>query len=186
MLLVVAAALGGIGYLVSRRVVDRQAGLLLELGQDILPHVAQRIRNFRRVKVEDGRPVWEITARDAQFLETEGEVVVVAPRLTFYLDGGAREAHITGAEGRLSLDGRELRSLTLRGGVRVRFAALQLDMEEATYDRARDRITSPSEVTIRGRALEVRGRGFEVDVGPQQMRLLQEVHTTVHRDAASS
>jgi LPS export ABC transporter protein LptC len=186
LLIVVAAALGGIAYLTSRSVTARQALALKELGKDLLPQVAQRIQNFRRVKVENGRTRWEITAKDAQYFEHEGLIVVLEPRMTFFLDEGQREAHVSGAEGRIALDGREVRSLTLRGAVAVRLDDLELETEEATYDRARDLITSPALVTIRGRTLQLSGRGMEVEVGPQHVRLLDDVHTTLRTDAARS
>ena len=184
LLMVVVAALGGIGFLVSRSV--RRVEPLLELGADILPQVAQRIQNFRRVKVEKGRTVWEITAKDAQYLAQSDEVVVHEPRMRLYLKDGGRECQVTGSEGRLRLDGRELRGLTLRGSVQVLMDDLQLETEEATYDRERDLITSPSRVVIRGRSLEVEGQGMEISVGPQQVRLLDDVHTTVRSDAKTS
>jgi len=40
-------------------------------------------------------------------------------------------------------------------------------------------------VTMQGRALRVQGRGMEVDVGPQHVRLLEDVHTTVEKDAGA-
>ena len=156
------------------------------LAEDLLPQVAQRIQNFRRTKMKDGKAVWEITAQDAQYFEAEHAIVVREPRLTVFLEDGARRAHIAGAEGHLVLDGRELRSLTLRGAVSVRLDDLELNTEEATYDRARDLITSAAEVTVRGRLLDVRGRGMEVEVGPQLVRLLEQVHTTVRVDGARS
>jgi LPS export ABC transporter protein LptC len=183
LLVVVAAAVGGIGVLVARSVRHRRPPTLAE---DFLPQVAQRIQNFRRVKVKDGRPVWEITARDAQYFESDNALVVREPRLTFYLDQGARQAHVAGAEGHLVLDGRELRTVTLRGGVSVRLDDMELETEEATYDRARDLITSSALVTVHGRLLDVRGKGMEVEVGPQLVRLLDEVHTTVRFDGARS
>jgi LPS export ABC transporter protein LptC len=185
LLMVVVASLVGIGYLVSRSVA-RRADPLLELGADLLPQVAQRIQNFRRVKVEKGRTVWEITAEDAQYLAQSDEVVVREPRMRLYLKDGGRECQVTGSEGRLVLDGRELRGLTLRGSVHVLMDDLQLETDEATYDRERDLITSPARVVIRGRALEVHGLGMEISVGPQQVRLLDDVHTTVRSDAKTS
>jgi LPS export ABC transporter protein LptC len=186
LLLVVTAALGGIGYLVSRTVAARRVDVLRELGADFLPQVAQRIQNFRRVKVEKGRTVWEITAQDAQYYEATNEIVVREPRLVLFLTDGEGECRVAGTEGRLTLDGRELRALTLRGRVDVRIDDMQLETAEATYDRASDLITSADLVTIRGRSLEVHGRGMEISVGPQQVRLLDDVHTTVRADAASS
>jgi len=186
MLVVVAAALAGIGWEVSRTVGSRRARTLADLGSDFLPTVAQHIRSFRRVKVEKGRTVWEITARDAQYFDKQDEIVVREPQITFYLADGVRRAHISGAEGRLALAGRELRSLTLRGSVTVRLDDLQIETGEATYDRARDLITSPGEVTMHGRTLHVSGRGMEVQVTPQHVRLLDDVHTTLRSDAAPS
>jgi LPS export ABC transporter protein LptC len=186
LLVVVVVALVGIGYLVTRDVSARRPSSLLELGADVIPQVAQRIQNFRRVKMEDGRMMWEITAQDAQYFERSKEVVVREPYMKFFLDDGEREVHVRGAEGRLTLDGRELRSLTLRGGVVVRLDDLELETEEATYDRASDLITAPATVRLHGRALDVRGRGLELRVGPQQVRLLDDVHTVVRTNAAAS
>jgi LPS export ABC transporter protein LptC len=186
LLTVVAAALGGIGYLVSQSVVARRSGGLRALGEDFLPQVAQRIQNFRRVKVEHGRTVWEITAKDAQYFERDNQIVVIEPRMTFFLKDEGRTAHLAGAEGRITLDGHEVSAITLRGSVAVHLDELELETEEASYDRSRDRITAPGMVTVRGRTLDVRGRGMEVDVAPQHVRLLENVRTTVHADAAAS
>ena len=186
LLVVVAAALAGIGYEVSRTVGARRARTLADLGSDFLPTVAQHIRSFRRIKVEKGRTLWEITARDAQYFDKQDEIVVREPQMTLYLADGERRAHVSGAEGRLVLAGRELRTLTLRGGVTVRLDDLQLETGEATYDRARDLITSPGPVTMRGRTLDVSGRGMEVQVAPQHVRLLEDVHTTLRSNAAPS
>lgn len=186
LLIVVGAALAGIGYLVTHNVSLRHARTLDDLGADFLPQVAQRIQNFHRVKMQNGRAVWEITASDAQYFEAENAVVVIEPKMTLFLKEEGREAHITGAEGRLHLEGHDVTGLTLRGGVAVRLDDMELHTDEATYDRSRDLITSPGIVTIRGRTLDVQGRGMEFEVGPQHVRLLADVHTTVHRDAAPS
>ena len=186
LLLVVGAALGGIGYLVSRNVSARRVDARYELGLDFLPEVAQHIQNFHRVKVENGRTVWEINALDAQYFEETHQVVVHAPRMTFYLDQGKRAAHVAGDQGRLVLDGQEVESLTLEGSVVVTLDDLHLETDEATYVRARDLIVSPAPVFMRGPTLEVHGRGMEVEVGPQLVRLLSDVHTTVRNDGTKS
>jgi LPS export ABC transporter protein LptC len=185
LLLVVAAALGGIGFLVSRNVTSRRARTLEDLGRDFLPQVAQRIQNFRRVKMKDGRTVWEITAADAQYYAEQDEIIVREPRLTLFFQDGRKPAHVAGSEGHLMLAGRELRTVTLRGAVGVTLEDLELRTDEATYDRDRDLITSSAKVTIRGRTLEVHARGMEVQVGPQQVRLLEDVHTVIQPHAPS-
>jgi len=179
----VLTALGGIAYLVSSTMSARLDPV--RLGAELLPQVAQRIQNFRRVKVKDGRTVWEITADDAQYFEDDNQIIVHEPRLTFFLKDD-RPCRVTGSEGKLSLDGRDIESVTLGGGVSVELDELVLETDEATYDRERDLITSPGAVTVRSRSLEVRGKGMEISVGPQQLRLLGDVHTTVRSDAETS
>jgi len=188
LLIVVGAALAGIGYLVSRNVLARRVSTVAELGRDFLPQVAQRIQNFHRVKMERGRMAWEITAKDARYFSQENQIVVVHPQMTFFLKEDGRTAHVTGTEGRITLEGQghDVRMLTLRGAVVVQLDDLELQTDEATYERERDLITAPGVVTVRGRTLDVRGRGMEVDVGPQHVRLLDDVHTVVHRNAAPS
>ena len=186
LLLVVLAAVGGIGVLVSRSIKARRTNGRSELGQDFLPQVAQRIQNFRRIKVKQGHTVWQLTAKDAQFYEKRNKIIVREPEITFYIEGGNRKTLISGREGHLTVDGRELRSVTLIGSVSVRLDDLTLETEEATYDHARDLITSAGPVAVRGRQLDLRGVGMEVQVGPQHVRFLRDVHTIVHSDAAAS
>jgi LPS export ABC transporter protein LptC len=189
LLVVVAVAFVGIGYLVRRNVSARKAHTVLDLGADFLPEVAQHIQNFHRVKVDKGRTEWEITARDAQYFEQSKEIVVREPRMIFYLEKDNRQVHVSGNEGRMTLEGAshgELRTLTLRGNVVVQLDDMELDTEEATYDRPTDLITAPQLVTIHGKTLDVKGHGMELHVGPQQVRLLDDVHTVVRSNAASS
>src|SRR5437773_12361272 len=109
LLVVVAAALAGIGYEVSRTVGAHRARTLADVGSDFLPTVAQHIRSFRRVKVEKGRTLWEITARDAQYFDKQNEIVVREPQMTVYLADGQRRPHVTGSRCVAGAAGRELR-----------------------------------------------------------------------------
>src|SRR6059058_4388471 len=94
LLIVVGAALGVVGYLVSRNVVAHRVNPLEELGRDFLP-------------------------RDAQFFEQEDQIVVLEPRVTFFMKEEGRQAHLKGSEGRITLEGHEMRAVTLRGHVAV-------------------------------------------------------------------
>jgi LPS export ABC transporter protein LptC len=186
LLLAVLVAVGGIGILVSRSIKARRTNQRSELGQDFLPLVAQRIQNFRRIKLKRGKSVWQMTAKDAQFYEKRNEIVLREPEMTFFLEGGNRQTHVSGREGHLTVDGHELRSVTLIGKVSVQLDDLTMETEEATYDHVHDLITAPGPVTVRGRQLDLRGHGMEIEVGPQHVRLLRDVHTIVRSDAARS
>jgi LPS export ABC transporter protein LptC len=186
LLVVVTGALIGIGFQVSRTVSSRHPSTLKDLGADFLPAVAQHIRDFRRIKVENGRTMWEITAKDAQYFDKDDAIVVREPRMTLFLEDGKRRAHISGSEGHITLNGKELRTVKLSGNVIVRLDDMELVTTEAVYDRARDLITSPGSVTVQGRTLNVTGRGMEVQVGPQIVRFLDEVHTVLRNNATTS
>src|SRR5262249_31587719 len=84
LLVVVAIALAGIGYQVWRNVAERAPRSLAELGVELLPEVAQHIQTFHRVKVKNGRMVWEIKADDAQYYDKENSVVVRSPEVSVY------------------------------------------------------------------------------------------------------
>jgi LPS export ABC transporter protein LptC len=188
LLVVVAIALAGIGYRVWRNVVERTPRSLAELGVELLPEVAQHIQNFHRVKVKNGRMVWDIKADDAQYYDKENAVVVRMPELSVYTSAGTLQAWLTSKTGRLVLEGedKELTSVTLTGSVVVWLNDIELHADVATYDRERDLITAPGPVTIKGRDLDVQAQGMEVDVTPQRIRLLDAVHTVLRSHVEQS
>ncbi len=184
LLAVVAAALIGIALATWQNVRTRQARTVADLGSDFLPDVSQHIQNFRRVKVKNGKAVWEVQAEDAQYYDNDGAVVVQKPHVTFYLEDGKRRAELTGDEGRLTLTGKELTAVTIKGEVVLVMDDLEIRTDTAHYEHEKDRIAAPGIVTIRGKTLDVRGLGMEVDVTPRIMRLLSQVHTVLRNDAA--
>jgi LPS export ABC transporter protein LptC len=188
LLVVVAIALAGIGYRVWRNVAERAPRSLEELGVELLPEVAQHMQNFHRIKVKNGRMEWEITADDAQYYEKQNEIVVRAPQVSIYTEQGQLRAWLTSKEGHLGLEGegRELGSVDLRGAVVLWLDDLELHTENATYDKSRDLITAPGPVTITGRSMDVHADGMEVDVTPQHIRLLENVHTLLKSHAQGS
>src|SRR5258705_1107691 len=157
LLAVVAAALTGIALATWQNVRARQPRTVADLGTDFLPDVSQHIQSFRRVKVKNGKAVWEVKADDAQYFEGDGAVVVQKPNVTFDMEDGGRRAELTGDEGRLTLDGKELAAVTIQGSVVLVIDELEIRTDTAHYDHAADRIGAPGVVTIRGKTLDVRG-----------------------------
>ena len=188
LLAVVVAALAGIGFATWQNVRARQPRTVADLGADFVPDVAQHIQNFRRVKVKNGKAVWEVKADDAQYYEGDKQIVVTNPQVTFFLEEKDRHAQLNGTEGRLTLDdsGRELAQVTLEGDVVLILDDLEVRTQTAHYDHAADRIAAPGVVTIHGKTLDVQGKGLEVDVTPRRVRLLKDVHTVLRNDAAGS
>jgi LPS export ABC transporter protein LptC len=188
LLVVVAMALTGIGYRVWRNVAERTPRSLGELGVELIPEVAQHMQNFHRIKVKNGHTEWEIKADDAQYYQKQNEIVVRVPEVTIYTEEGVQRAWLTGKEAHLGLvdDGKEVGSMELRGDVILWLDDLELRTDTATYDRDRDLITAPGAVIITGRTMNVNADGMEVDVTPQHIRLLENVHTLLKPNAAGS
>ena len=188
LLVVVAMALTGIGYRVWRNVAERTPRSLGELGVELIPEVAQHMQNFHRIKVKNGHMEWEIKADDAQYYQKQNEIVVRVPEVTIYTEQGVQRAWLTGKEAHLGLvdDGKEVGSMELRGDVVLWLDDLELRTDTATYDRDRDLITAPGAVVITGRTMNVNADGMEVDVTPQHIRLLENVHTLLKPNAAGS
>lgn len=144
----------------------------------ILPEAAQRLEDFHRIKLENGKMVWELRAREAQYFEGDQSAVVLGPRMIFYTDGEER-ARLSGAEGHLTFDGTDLVSVEVRGAVSVEGDGYVVQTEQATYNHGRDAIVAPGAVRIAGGNLTVRGEGMNVAVSALRLTLQRNVHVTV-------
>jgi LPS export ABC transporter protein LptC len=186
LLVVVSAAFVGIGWQTWRSMQRSRLRDVAGLVKDLVPNVTQHIRDFRRVKVKNGRVVWEVEAREAQYYEKEERVVVTAPRVVVYFDDGERRAELSGEQGHLDLADRELDAVRLEGSVRLLLDDLELTTDQATYERSREIIVAPGPVVVRGRSLDVEAVGMEVELQPQHLRFLADVHTELKLDDAAS
>jgi LPS export ABC transporter protein LptC len=166
--------LGTVAALVLTIMWQRPEAVLLERGLEILPGVSQHLQNFRRVKMKDGRKVWEVAAADARYFDETNTVVVRGPVLSWYLEDG-RRVGLEGTEGRILLDKGDVARVELEGDIQVFLADYRVAADAAVYDRATDRITAPGVVEISGDALRLRGEGLEIRVKDQRLLLQQDV-----------
>lgn len=182
----VVASLAWIGYRVADTMSRRRHDAVGDALQ-IVPDAAQRLHDFHRVKLENGRLAWELRAREARYFEEEQRAVVEKPEMIFYSDGEER-ARLRGAEGRLVFDGTDLLTVDLEGAVRVDGDGFVVETELATYDRDRDIVTAPGAVRIVGRRLTVLGSEMEIAVSARRMTLRRDVRVTLanRSDSAGS
>lgn len=175
-LLVVVLAAGG--WLLQRDFAARRRAEHTRPIIDVLPNVSQRIQNFHRVKVDNGRKVWEVSAREAQYLENEQMVVVDDPVVEVFLEDGRRVA-LRGHSGKLFLDGKELERVELEGEIDVQLGDYAMRTDAARYEADRGVIVAPGRVHITGSGFELQGERMEVDVASQQLVLTDRVQTTL-------
>lgn len=176
--IVLVATIGGGMWLLWRDAATRRAAERAAVPIEVLPDVSQRIQNFHRVKVENGRKVWEVRARDAQYKEGEGVVSVIDPVVALYLADG-REVSLRGTTGTVLLDGRELKRVDVEGAIAVQLGDYALSTDRASYEAATDLVTAPGAVHITGGGLDIVGRHMEVEVGAQRLRLAQQVRVVL-------
>ena len=168
----------GVGYGVVQTVQEQQAQALQHTGLSLASKADQRIQNFRRVSIREGKKVWEIAAREARYFATESTVVVYGLEVTFYLGEGGVVA-VRGEEGRLHIREQKVERMVLKGKLEVRFADFLIAAEEAVYSRQQDRIFSPGAVEITGRGLTIKGEGCEVVVTDKKLTLARNVRTMI-------
>lgn len=173
-LAMVVLLLGGIGFLVGRSLWQQHQRELTQRGLEFLPGVSQHIRDFHRVKVQDGRKVWEVSARDAQYFQEDNLVVVREAAMDLYLRDG-RTVGLKGDEARIILDGRDVQRVELTGAIEVRASDYVVRTDRAVYDHAQDLISAPGAVEITGRALQLRSDRMEVHVNSERVNLFQHV-----------
>jgi LPS export ABC transporter protein LptC len=170
----VVVLLGAVAGLVTRSMWQQRRAEGARAALDFIPGVAQHIRDFHRVKMQDGRKVWEVSAQDAQYFDDQQTVVVRAATLELYLRDG-RTIGLKGDEARIRLNGREISQVDLDGAIQMTLADYTVRTEHATYDHGEQRISAPGAVDISGRALELHGDRMDVDVQSQRLTLRQNV-----------
>jgi len=177
--------LGGIVYYLAITLRDQQRTkeLQKEMEASVDPDADQRMQNFRRVQVRDGKKVWEIAARQARYFEESSEVAVDAPEVSLYLDDGETIALRCG-EGRLHLgmDARDVTRIELKKDLEIQIGDLSIRTQQAVYDSEHNTISSPEFVQISGRGLFIEGQGYTVEVNEKRLTLNSAVRTIVTKE----
>lgn len=154
---------------------------MAHLVDDVEPEATQRMQNFRRAKIRDGKKVWEIAARQARYSHENNEIVVERPEVSFYMKNGdvvALRCH----EGRVRLDDHEeVIRMELSGDLEMRINDFVITTPNAVYESERNVIFSDGPVRIVGQSVEVEGQGYTVDVAEKRLTLNAKVQTTVTR-----
>jgi LPS export ABC transporter protein LptC len=151
---------------------------------EMLPDVSQRITEFRRVKVKDGRKVWELTAKEAQYFEDRGEVMVERPEAAFYA-GDGQQIRITGKQGRIATKGNDLEQIHLDGGIEVSVGPYRLETDNALYLQDTDSVYAPGRVKLSSDAISLEGDVMVLDLNTQRVKVMKGVTTTFRRAPAA-
>lgn len=177
--LLLALVIGG-GLVARNLWRQRNIELALEV-LDLLPEVAQRIQDFHRVKVENGRKVWEVSAKEAQYFGDEEVVAVRKPVVAVYPEDG-RTIGMSGHEGRVILSGTDVKRVEVEGTIDVQVGEYSVRTESAHYEADTDRITAPGAVRVEGGQLEFDGDRMEIDLRDHRLRVKGNVRMVLWPD----
>lgn len=179
--LVLVLAVGAVGVQLVRSQWAQHLRSLRSRELDFLPQVAQRIQNFRRVKMEGDRKVWEVAAREAQYYEEDRQIVVDGPEVSLYVKDDQGVVSVKGKQGKILLDGREMDRVDLEGSIELRFQDYLVKTDKAFYQRADDTVVSPGAVVVTGNGLSLSGEHMTVEMGSQRVRVEGKVRTVLER-----
>ena len=176
---VLLVAIAGLGLSLSRRGSVSELVERSFLASDALPELLQRIRNFHRVITREGKKVLEVSAQEASYFKNDKAVVIVAPKVVFY-EGGERIGEVSAEKGRLILDGTDVQSVEVTGGVLFELGRLSIRTDNLTYDRATQRIRARGVARVDAAELDLSGTDLDVDVLNRTVVIGSGVTMTLH------
>lgn len=136
-----------------------------------------RLQEFHRTAIKDGRTVWEIRARDAQYYSAEGITHLDRAALVLYQEDDSRIS-LKADSAKLHMANEGLSRAELLGEVEVIWEnGMRITTDAALYEVATSVISAPGEVHITGDGYEVEGVGLRALVDQQKIRLAREVST---------
>ena len=179
LIVAVVLTLGGIGFLMGQTLVDQRRAQEKVVREVLDPSVSQSIRQFHRVKVEEGRTVWDLRAEKADMMAA-GQVLVEVPEIAFYSDEG-QSVRLSGMRGEVQLQGQDVERIDLNGGIEVELGDYRLETPEAVWQRASNSVVASSGVDLRGGPLVVTGDVMTVNLGSRRILVTGRVKTVISK-----
>ncbi len=133
------------------------------------------LQEFHRVEVKEGKPAWEIHAREARFFPDQKLTHVNDASLTIYR---AKNSFVgmRSKAAKLFMNGTSLSKADLEGDVVVSIDdSVFTQTDFATYDVQTGLVKAPGHVSINGSGFEIKGTGLEAIVENHEMTLQDNV-----------
>ena len=175
-ILVMIVLVGG-GVLV-RLWVNLEEGKVVEKKEEV-PKVSTEsadmsLEKIRLVEDKHGQKTWELEARAAQQNNDENILLLEDLKVTYYAKGG-RSFILSGKKGRVNQGSRDME---LIGDVRLTSSdGYTLKTNSLKYNHGERKVTTADPVEIEGDQMHLVGRGMQVDMEAQTLRVLNRVNT---------
>jgi LPS export ABC transporter protein LptC len=134
-----------------------------------------QLRDFHRVSVKDGKLLWEIDAKEAEYYAREGVTHVTDAKLLIYKKDG--KIQIQSKSAKLYLTLQKLNKAELSGESIIDLGnGTSLLTDLALYDMQTGEVSAPGSVSVQGKGYLIKGKGLVADVNRQVVRLLADVN----------
>lgn len=142
-----------------------------------------QLQDFHRVEVKNGRPVWEVHAKDARYYP-EALVTHVNDALFTLFRQERSSITVKSRAAKLATVGEAVGDASLEGQVEVKVGNdITVTSETADYQAAKRKITIPGSVSITGQGFVVRGVGLVYDMDKELLSLSEDVECTFEPQA---
>lgn len=120
-----------------------------------------RLTNMDYTEVQEGRPMWRLTAHEAKYYEGEQKTLLTQVALTLFMDDH-QEMHLVSDHGLLHTGRKDIE---LWGNVTARVPqGYEVHSDKVYYDHAAQRIGSRSPVRLVGPQVDLQGLQWHYDV----------------------
>lgn len=136
-----------------------------------------QLRDFNRVEVREGKPVWEIRAKEARYFASSSVVLVSDADLTVYQSDGSKT--FIGSKGaKLHLKDSAVERVELEGDVKVELSgSFVAKTQYAAYLSGERGLSAPGLVKLAGDGYSVEGVGFHMNLESGEVNFLGKVKT---------
>lgn len=152
---------------------------------DQLGSIVSRVQleEFHRIEIKEGKPVWEVHAKDAKYYPREFVTHVNDASLKIFREKDG-DISVRSAAARLYLGGTTLTKAILDGNIQIESAKqFAISTESAEFDALARVFRANGEVRIAGQGFDVRGRDFTYEVETGVLTLRHEVRCVFEQGA---
>lgn len=162
---------------------DGEQGSFSELSSAGKRGTRLHLQNFHRVEVRDGRPVWEVKARNANYFAQDFVAHVNDPSVIIHRSEQS-VVSLKSEAGRLYLKDESILRAELEGKIVVAFEdSVTIYADFAVYNARERHIEAPGAVTVTGKGFEVRGVGADLLIDDQIVKFLDQVNSRFSPEA---
>jgi LPS export ABC transporter protein LptC len=133
------------------------------------------LKDFHRMEIKDGHPIWEVRAQDARYFPQDGVTRVNAAKVTIYRPK-QEPVQLAADSARLAVSGSGISQATLEGNVMIGIdRAFSVKADLAEYNVISRRVAAPGKIEVSGEGFLIAGTGMDFNVDDELLTVRADV-----------